>query len=114
MRNQKIVSISFASLCTLLFQALPALAVKLDPPLGDINIQQLIGKVIHAILGITGSFALLIFVWGGFLWMTARGDEKQVKQGWDSMTWAGLGLIIIFGAYVIVNFIMSSLSPSLQ
>lgn len=62
------------------------------------------------ILGISGSIVLLVFVYGGFLWITAAGNEKKIDQGKDAMTKAVIGLAIIFGAYAIINFLVASLA----
>lgn len=87
---------------------------KLVDPLGYNNsptaVQQLIGRVIKAALGVVGSIALAMFIWGGFLWMTAHGDSGQVTKGKDTMLWATLGLIVIFSAYTIVNFVIKGIT----
>lgn len=82
--------------------------VKLDDPLGGVTPQQLIGKVISAALGLVGSLALAMFIFGGFLWMTAAGSPDKVKKGRDVMIWAVLGLIIIFSSYTLVNFVLNN------
>jgi len=42
--------------------------------------QTLIGKVINAVLGIVGSLALLMFIYGGFTWMLAGGNQEAVTK----------------------------------
>ncbi|MEK7122974.1 MAG: pilin [Patescibacteria group bacterium] len=64
---------------------------------------ELAQNVLKLIWGIVGSIALVMFVWGGFLWLTARGEEQQVKQGWDTLINAVIGLVIILGSWVIIN-----------
>lgn len=103
----------------LLIVALPALAqsgnqtasgtVSLSNPLAAAGVntpQQLIGKIISAVLGLVGSIALLMFVYGGFVWMTAAGNEKKVSQGTDILMWAAIGLVIIFISYAAVRFLL--------
>ncbi len=83
--------------------------VSLNNPLAAAGVttpQQLIGKVISAILGVIGSVALLMFVYGGFVWMTAAGNEKKVSQGRDVLMWAAIGLVIIFISYAAVKFLI--------
>lgn len=90
----------------------PALAEPLKNPLGDgMTIPLLINRIIRAILGVVGSIALLMFVYGGFLWMTAMGEDKRIKQGWDTMTWSALGIAVIFGSYAIVTVILKAFLP---
>jgi len=76
-------------------------------PLGaGVTAQGAIGIVIKGLLGIVGVVALVFFVYGGFMWLAAAGDEKKYKAGWDIMTWATLGLVLIFGSTAIVSFIL--------
>jgi len=86
--------------------------VTLDDPLGlgadAQGSQKLIGRVIGAALGIVGSLALAMFIFGGFLWMTAMGNADKVKKGRDTMIWAALGLVIIFTAYALITFVLTN------
>ena len=91
--------------------SLPTLsyAATLTNPLGTTNVRTVIGRLIQAILGVTGSIALLMFVYGGFLWLISAGRPEEVKKGKEAMKWAALGLIVIVGAYTIVRAIVSAL-----
>lgn len=81
----------------------------LEDPLGlpaDKPIPTLIGKVIKGALGIVGSLALVMFIYGGLVWMTSAGNEQRVKTGKDILIWATIGLVIIFTSYALVHFII--------
>ncbi len=81
--------------------------VNLDNPLGDIESPQvLVGQIINSLFGIIGSLALVMFIYGGFLWMTSAGSSEQVKKGKDIFIWAVVGLIVIFSAYSLVRFVI--------
>lgn len=83
-------------------------SVTIINPLGD-NIttpQALIGKIINSVLGVVGSLALVMFIYGGFIWMTSSGSSEQVKKGRDILMWAVIGLVIIFSAYGLVRFVI--------
>lgn len=67
---------------------------------------ELAQNVLKLIWGIIGSLALVMFVWGGFLWLTARGEDEQVKKGWDTLINAVIGLVIILGSWVIINTVI--------
>ncbi|MDD4610576.1 MAG: pilin [Patescibacteria group bacterium] len=85
-------------------------SAKLENPLkGVTSVQQFIGLIIRAALGIVGSLALLMVIYGGFLLMTAHGNEQQVTKGKDVLIWAVLGLIIIFTSYAVVKNILDIL-----
>lgn len=81
----------------------------LKNPLGITDIPTFIGRVISAVLGIVGSLALVMFVYGGLLWMLSGGSPDRIKKGKDVFVWSTLGLVMIFGSYLIVKFIFTSL-----
>jgi hypothetical protein len=86
--------------------------VSLDNPLGTESPQVLIGNVINAVLGVVGSLALLMFIYGGFTWMTASGNSEKVQQGKNILLWAIIGLVVIFTSYALVNFVIQDvISP---
>lgn len=71
--------------------------------------QELIGKIINAVMGLIGSIALLMFIYGGFTWLTSAGNTEKVKKGKDILVWAAIGLVFIFSSYALVNFIINSI-----
>jgi len=69
----------------------------------------LLGNVSKWILGISGSIALAMFVYGGFMMMASGGVPDKVNKGKTILTQAVIGLIIIFGAYFAVDFLTKAL-----
>ena len=85
--------------------------IKLLDPLGaEGSISEIIARLIRAILGVSGSIALLMFVWGGFLWLTSAGETKRVTQGKETLKWASLGLVVILFAYTMVQVVIAALT----
>lgn len=74
------------------------------------NLLQVFVNLSTFILGISGTAVLFVFVYGGFKWVFSRGDTKWVTEGKDAITASIIGLCIIFGAYVAINFIVSGLT----
>lgn len=70
--------------------------------------------IAEVILGITGSLALLMFVWGGTLLLFYGYDPKNVQKGKDAIKNAIIGLVIIFTSYMIVQFVIKSLGGELD
>ncbi len=64
------------------------------------------------LLGMVGSLALLMFVWGGFQWLISGGSEKRITAGMATLKNAVIGLLIVFGAWIGVNLIVATLNPS--
>ena len=90
----------------------PAGTVCLVNPIGTTSVPEIAGRIINAALGLIGSITLLVFVYGGFLWLTSGGNEKAVAKGKDAMKWAAIGIIIIFSSAALVQFVFSSLSKA--
>lgn len=61
-------------------------------------------SVVQFILGISGSVALLMFIYGGFLWVTSAGNSEKVNQGKSAVTNAVIGLVIVFVSYTAVVY----------
>lgn len=78
-------------------------SARLSNPIGVSSIQALIGRLIRGLIGIAGSLALAAFVWGGLMYMTARGESGQIKRAREILTNALLGLVLIFFSYSLVS-----------
>ena len=85
-------------------------AVGMPMPLANISIPTLVGRVIQYVLGLTGVIALVMFIYGGIVWMTASGNQEKVSEAKKTVVWATIGLIMIFGSYALVNFVISRLN----
>jgi len=81
-------------------------------PLGEgvTNPSEVIGNVIQAVLGIVGSLALLMFVYGGLTWMLSGGNNERVQKGKTILVWATVGLIVIFASYALVRFVITGIT----
>lgn len=64
------------------------------------------------ILGMSGALALVFFIWGGLLMLTSAGDSKKVSDGKTKIVAATIGLIIIFGSFTAVKFLLKIVDPT--
>jgi hypothetical protein len=65
-------------------------------------------KIILMLLGITGSITLLMVIVGGGFWLFSGGNPGYVEKGTKILKGSLIGLIIVFGAYTIVEFILAA------
>jgi len=102
-----IFSVSFVSCVT-------AAKVKLPDPLGGQgdDIPTLVGSIINYVFGIIGVLALVMFIYGGIMWMTSGGTPDKIKKGRDTLVWAILGLALIFFSYSLLHFILKALQQT--
>jgi len=83
--------------------------VTLPDPLSGLNFPRLIGNVIRTFSGIAGSLALLMFVYGGIMWILSGGSPDKVKKAQKILVNAAIGLVLIFSAYTFVASIVDTI-----
>lgn len=88
----------------------PEGAICLDNKLNADTPQEFIGVIIDAVLGLVGSLALLMFVFGGITWMTSSGSAEKVKKGKDIIVWAAIGLVVVFSAYGLTRVLIAGVT----
>ncbi len=95
----------------LAFSAAPAFAAEGDfgslPGLKGGDICGVIQSVASFALGIAGGIALILLIIGGIQYMTSGGDKIAVEASRGRITAAVVGLLIVFGAYMIVTLLGS-------
>ena len=69
------------------------------------NLPDIITTIINVMLFIAGALAVIMIIYGGIRYITAHGDEKQVKVAKDTIVYSVVGLIIAILAYALVTFI---------
>lgn len=66
-------------------------------------------RVAQIIFGVVGSLALLMFVYGGVAMLISAGNSEKVSSAKKILTAAVIGLVIVFGSYLIVEFVLNAL-----
>ena len=72
----------------------------------------IIGGIVGVFLSFLGVIFFVLMIYGGFMWMTARGNETQVEDAKKIITRATIGLLVIMVAHAITWFIISQLSET--
>ena len=72
------------------------------------NLPDIITTIINVMLFIAGALAVIMIIYGGIRYITAHGDEKQVKVAKDTIVYSVVGLIIAILAYALVTFIFNT------
>lgn len=79
-------------------------------PCGLNEVFQTIINVSKIILGLTGSAALLMFTYGGVMFIISTGNAERIQKAKQILVAAAVGIVIIFSAWIIVNFVISALT----
>jgi hypothetical protein len=81
----------------------------LDTTLGDASLTEIIQSGLTIFFSLLGIIAVLVILYAGFTWMTAQGEPDKVEKA-KKMLYSGItGLIIIFLALAISNFVTNAL-----
>ncbi|MFA6427201.1 MAG: hypothetical protein WCW16_02000 [Candidatus Magasanikbacteria bacterium] len=116
---KKIITFIFA----LVLLAVPSMSLALDfginsyvknagaeagfnPETNDTTLAANIGTIISIALSIMGVLFTVLMIYGGYLWMVARGEEAQIDKSKEIIKAAIIGLIIVLAAYSITAFIV--------
>ncbi len=81
----------------------PFQTYSLSNPLKAGTAPELIGRFVSMFIGVAGSFALLMFIYGGLVLLTSRGNPEQVQKGKNIFIWATIGLVVIFTSYIVLR-----------
>lgn len=77
---------------------------------GAKSFEETAGGVIKGALALVGMIFLLLMVYGGYIWMTARGEEEEAKRARNIITMAIIGISVVMAAYAITYFIVARLT----
>lgn len=72
----------------------------------------IVGNLIRTFISLLGLIFLVLIVYGGWLWLTARGESERVEKAKDTITRALIGLVIVVSAYALTSFIVSRIVAS--
>ena len=77
--------------------------------LGTKDLREGVMAIVRILLGFLGIIAILIMLYGGFVWLTAAGNEEKVGTAKKIITAGIMGLVIIFVSYAIAEFVITQL-----
>lgn len=68
-------------------------------------------EIINPLILLLAASAFVLFVWGVFEFIAHARDETKRSEGKRAILWGLIGLVIIFGAYGIVNIALGTVFP---
>ena len=73
------------------------------------SVTVIIARLIRTVISFLGVIAVVIVVYGGFMYMTAGGNDERVKKAKKTITNGLIGLVIVLMSFAIAQFIVSRL-----
>ena len=58
-------------------------------------------------LSFLGLVAVVMIIWGGFMWMTSAGNEERVRKAKDILKAAIIGMIVVLISWAMVSFVFT-------
>jgi len=68
-----------------------------------------INQFTNIVLYIVGFISVIMLIWGGIRYIISGGDSKKITDAKNTILYAILGLVIVFFAYAIVNFVLNAI-----
>jgi len=76
---------------------------------GDSVFDTMAGGIVGAFLGLLGVIFIILIIYGGFLWMTAGGEEERITKARRTISRSIIGLLILASSFMIWQFIAKAL-----
>lgn len=70
------------------------------------DIRDYVVILINVFLTFLGLIMVVLIIWGGYNWMTSRGEQAVVDKAKEQIKAACIGLVIILAAYLITGFVV--------
>ena len=68
------------------------------------------GRILAPAFSLVGVLFFVLMVYGGFLWMTAQGNPKQVDKAKDIIIAAVIGAVVVASAYVLTTTVLNAIT----
>ncbi|MDD5071284.1 MAG: hypothetical protein PHQ42_00945, partial [Patescibacteria group bacterium] len=78
--------------------------------ISETTISEIAGIAVNTFLSVLAIIFIALMLYGGYLWMMARGQEEMVTKAKELIQAAIIGLVIIVAAYAVSFFIFSRIA----
>lgn len=75
----------------------------------NLPVTTIVGNMINVILSLSGILFVCLLVYAGILYLTAAGDDANVKKAKKLISSSIIGIIIIVASYAITSYVFNAL-----
>lgn len=79
---------------------------------GEGSFRAIIKRIVDFILLFLGLIAVIMIIYGGFLYVTSAGNEENVGKGKKILIYAAIGIVIILISFALVNTLLGAANTS--
>lgn len=69
---------------------------------------EVVVNIINFALGLVGILALVMFIYGGFVILTAHGNADQFKKGTHTLLYAVIGIAVVLTSYSVLSYLFTN------
>ena len=127
MKNKLFRNVVAAAIFVFLFSTMAVTPLMAQPDLGfdyannlelstatETDPKEMAVSVVKYLMTFLGIIAVVVILYGGFMWMTASGNEDRVDKAKKIIIAGAIGLLIVIAAYAIVNFVVGITNDVLE
>lgn len=92
---------------TLFLHTVAGAEIRFDNPIGNDTITGLVASVLKWMKYVVTPIAVIMIIYAGFLLLASRGDPARIKTGKAVLTWAVVGLAVIYIGAGFISLIRS-------
>ncbi|OHA58538.1 MAG: hypothetical protein A2571_02060 [Candidatus Vogelbacteria bacterium RIFOXYD1_FULL_44_32] len=84
-------------------------SIVIENPLSVSTIQEFVVKVLDIVVTISMPFLVVMFIYSGFLFVWARGNETELKRAKEIFFYTVIGAALVLGAFVLAKAIQATI-----
>ena len=73
--------------------------------LGNADLKKTVLNIVQMVLGLMALIAVVLVIYGGFVWLTSAGNEDNIEKAKRIISAAVVGIIIVLLAWAVVIFV---------
>ena len=81
----------------------------IENPIGATSVSSLVEAIAKVVAEVGIMVAAVFIIYSGFLYVSARGSEDQLKKAHTTFTWTIIGTAVILGAWVIATALKATI-----
>lgn len=88
---------------TFILLGVPTVALALSDPLASSALQDAFRVFVQNIIFVAYPAIAVAFMWSGFLFVQAQGNEEQLQRARKTLLWVSIGALVILGLWSIIR-----------
>jgi hypothetical protein len=110
MKNKSIKIIAVTTSFLLLVAPMFVFAQITNPLKGSTDIPKFVSMIMDYVVKIGGIIAIFAFIWAGFLFVKAQGNESELTKAKDIFVNTCIGVAVLLGAQLIASIVVGTVN----